>query len=65
MLYGAEKKLVKLLLEESKTVITKIETDITIEIETKYPESTQEEREKIKMKYKNVEQKLEVKRKKN
>ena len=65
MLYGAEKKLVKLLLEKSKTVITKTDTDIAIEVETKYPESTQEEREKIKMKYKNFERKLEVKRKKN
>ena len=32
---NAEKKLVKLLLEESKKVITKIDTNITIEIETK------------------------------
>ena len=54
----------KLLLEESKKVITKIDTDIAIEIETKYPETTQEEREKIKLKYKNVERKLEVKRNK-
>ena len=43
MLYDAEKKLVKLLLEESKKVITKIDTDIAIEIETKYPETTREE----------------------
>ena len=64
MLYDAEKKLVKLLLEESKKIITKIDTDIAIEIETKYPETAQEERENIKMKYKNVEQKLEVKHKK-
>ena len=39
-----KKKLVKLLLEESKKVITKIDTDIAIEIETKYLEKTQEER---------------------
>ena len=64
MLYDAEKKLVKLLLEESKKVITKIDTDIAIEIETKYPETAQEEREKIKIKYKNVERKLEAKCKK-
>ena len=64
VLYDAEKKLVKLLLEEPKKVITKIDTDIAIEIETKYPETTQEEREKIKLKYKNVERKLEVKRNK-
>ena len=54
----------KLLLEESKKVITKIDINIATEIETKYPETAQEEREKIKIKYKNVERKLEVKRKK-
>ena len=43
VLYDAEKKRVKLLLEESKKVIAKIDTDIPIEIETKYPETTQEE----------------------
>ena len=37
MLYDAEKKLVKLLLEESKKIITKIDTGIAIEIEAKYP----------------------------
>ena len=47
LLYDAEKKLVKSLLEESKKVITKIEIDITTETETKYPETTQEEREEI------------------
>ena len=51
-----------LLPEESKKVITKIDTDIAIEIKTKYPETTRKEREKIKLKYKNVERKLEVKR---
>ena len=64
VLYDAEKKLVELLLEESKKVITKIYTGIAIEMEMKYPETTQEEREKIKLKYKNVERKLEVKRNK-
>ena len=64
MLYDAEKKLVKLLLEESKKIITKIDTDIAIEIEAKYPKTAQEERENIKIKYKNVDQKLEVKHKK-
>ena len=64
MLYDAGKKLVRLLLEESKKVITKIDTDIAVEIETKYPETTREEREKIKRKYKNIEWKLEVKRNK-
>ena len=54
----------KLLLEESKKVITKIDINIATEIETKYPETAQEEREKIKRKYKNVERKLEVKRRK-
>ena len=54
----------KLLLEELKKVITKIDTDIATEIETKYPETTREEWKRIKMKYKNVERKLEVKRKK-
>ena len=64
VLYDAEKKLVRLLLEESKKVITKIDTGVAIEIETKYPEPTREEREKIKRKYKNIEWILEVKRKK-
>ena len=64
VLYDAEKKVVKLLLEESKKVITKIDTGITTEIETKYAETTREERENIKLKYKNVERKLEVKRNK-
>ena len=54
----------KLLLEETKKVITKIDINIATEIETKYPETAQEEREKIKRKYKNVERKLEVKRRK-
>ena len=45
-------------------IFTKIDTDIAIEIETKYPETAQEEREKIKRKYENVERKLEVKRRK-
>ena len=35
VLYDAKNKLVKLLLQELKKVITKIDTDITIEIETK------------------------------
>ena len=39
-------------------VITKIEADIATEIETKYPETTREEREKNKMKYKSIEWKL-------
>ena len=56
--------MVVLLTEESKKVITEIDTDIAIEIESKYLETTQEEREKIKMKYKKVERKLEVKHKK-
>ena len=50
MLHDAEKKFVKLLLEESKKVITKIDTNIATEIETKYPETAQKEREKIKRK---------------
>ena len=45
--YNAEKYLVKLLLEESKKVITKIDTEIAIEIEMKYPETTEEERERL------------------
>ena len=40
VLYGAEKKLVKLLPEESRKKITKIDTGISIETETKYPETT-------------------------
>ena len=40
VLYGAEKKLVKLLLEESRKKITKIDTGISIETETKYAETT-------------------------
>ena len=54
----------KLLLEESKKVITKIDINIATETETKYPETAQEEREKIKRKYKTVERKSEVKRRK-
>ena len=54
----------ELLIEESKKVITEIDTDIAIEIESKYLETTKEEREKIKMKYKKVERKLKVKCKK-
>ena len=49
VLYDAEKKLVRLLLEQSKKVIIKTDTDIAVEIETKYPETTQEEREKLRM----------------
>ena len=64
MLYDAVKKLVKLLLEELKKIITKVDTDIAIEIETKHPETTGEEREKIKLKYKTVERKLEMMRNK-
>ena len=41
-----------------------IDTDIAIETDTKYQVVTQEEREKIKLKYKNVERKLEMKRNK-
>ena len=37
----------ELLIEESKKVITEIDTDIATEIESKYLETTQEEREKI------------------
>ena len=44
VLYNAEKELVKLLLEELKKAITKIDTDIAIEIETKYAKTTREER---------------------
>ena len=47
MLYDAEKKLVKLLFKESKKVITKIDTDIAIKIETKYSERARVERQKF------------------
>ena len=42
MLYDAEKKLVKSQLQESEKAITKTDTDIAIEIETTYPETTRE-----------------------
>ena len=37
----------ELLIEESEKVITEIDTEIAIGIESKYLETTQEEREKI------------------
>lgn len=47
VLQDTEKNLMEALLEESVKVIKKIGSDITIEIERNYPETTREESEKI------------------
>ena len=47
VLHETEKKLVKLYAWRIKKVITKIDTDIAIEVETKYPEATREKSKTI------------------
>ena len=65
VLFDAEKKLAKLLLEESEKVIEKTEIDISNEVKENYAGSTSQRINKINGKHKHFKQKLEKKRNKN
>ena len=58
VLFDAEKKLVKLLLEESKKVIEKIEIDTSNEVKENYTHFTSQQINKINGKHKHFKQKL-------
>ena len=64
VLFDTEKKLAKLLLEESEKVIEKIEIDISNEVKEKYAGSTSRQINKINGKHKHFKQKLDKKRNK-
>ena len=65
VLYDTEKRLVKLLLEESEKVIETVETDITREMDKNFPDNTDSERTSVGEKHKRLEQNLEIKRNKD
>ena len=64
VLYDTEKRLVKLLLEESEKVIETVETDITREMDKNFPDNTDRERTSVGEKHKRLEQNLEIRRNK-
>ena len=64
VLFDAEKKLVKLLLEEFKKVIDKIETDTSNEVKENYTHFTIQQINKIKRKHKHFKQKFDKKQNK-
>ena len=64
VLYDTEKRLVKLLLEESEKVIERVETEITREMDKKFPDYTDSERTSVREKHKRFEQNLEIRRNK-
>ena len=64
VLYDTEKRLEKLLLEESEKLIETVETDITREMDTKFLEYTDSGRASVWEKHKRFEQNLEIKRNK-
>ena len=65
VLYDTEKRLVKLLLEESEKVIETVETDITREMDKNFPDNTDSERTSVGEKHKRLEQNLEIRRNKD
>ena len=65
VLYDTEKRLVKLLLEESEKVIETVETDITREMDKNFPDNTDRERTSVGEKHKRLEQNLEIRRNKD
>ena len=62
LLYDTEKRLEKLLLEESEKVIETVKTDITREMDKKFPDSTDSERILVREKHKRFKQILEIRR---
>ena len=62
LLYDEEKRLEKLLLEESEKVIETVKTDITREMDKKFPDSTDSERILVHEKHKRFKQILEIRR---
>ena len=64
VLYDTEKRLVKLLLEESEKVIQAVETGITREIDKKFPDYTDSERTSVRVIHKKFKQNLEIRRNK-
>ena len=65
VLCDTEKRLVKLLLEESEKVIETVETDITREMDKNFPDNTDSERTSVGEKHKRLEQNLEIRRNKD
>ena len=64
VLYHTEKRLVKVLLEESEKVAETVETSITREMDEKFPDYTDSERISAHEKHKRFEQNLEIRRNK-
>ena len=62
LLYDTEKRLEKLLLEESEKVIETVKTDITREMDKKFPDSTDSKRILVHEKHKRFKQILEIRR---
>ena len=59
-----EKRLVRLLLDESEKVIETVEMDITREMDKKFPDYTDSERTSVREKHKRFKQNLEIRRNK-